>query len=62
MDKPIDLQVVRNERKEPCPYCGEAEHKTPLMCPRIAYITAYSDNECVDIHFWGESDGPDVAA
>ena len=59
--KVTDLEVVRGEKQEPCPYCGEPEHKTPLMCPRIAYITVYADNQSCDI-FFRDDDGPDLAA
>ena len=64
MAKVTDLEVVRAERKEPCPYCGKEEHVTPFACPSVSGITAYANIEQVDIHFWpaeGDSDGP-VAA
>lgn len=52
MAKPIDLEVVRSERKEHCPFCGDEEHKVPLLCPRISGVTLSDDGSVVEIHFW----------
>lgn len=59
--KVVDLEAERNERKEPCPYCGAEAHAAPLACPRVSGITVYKDNDCCDIQFWPPDDGP-VAA
>ena len=50
----VDMEVIRGEKKDPCPYCGEEEHKVPLACPRINGITLWGDPaspEAIDIHF-----------
>ncbi len=64
MSDPVNLEVVRAERKETCPYCGKPEHAGPLLCPRIESITIYAGNQETDIHFWPDfdPDDPNVAA
>lgn len=49
--EPTDLSVIRGEKKEPCLYCGEEAHKTPLMCKRIAHIEI-EDGCITGISFW----------
>ena len=50
MDKPVSLEVVRGNRKEPCLYCGKEEHPSPLACPRISCIFLSADGhiECIE--------------
>jgi len=35
MTAPVDLSVIRDERKERCMFCGQAEHFITLACPRV---------------------------
>jgi hypothetical protein len=47
----VGMEVVRGDKKEPCLYCGQDEHKTPLACPRIAHVTI--EDGCISgISFW----------
>ena len=35
MTAPVDLSVIRGERKERCMFCGQPEHFITLACPRV---------------------------
>jgi len=38
MTAPVDLSVIRGERKERCMFCGQAEHFITLACPRVEAV------------------------
>ena len=48
-----DITSIKGGRKEPCLYCGRAEHATLLACPRIAMVHIDPDTACITgISFW----------
>lgn len=63
--KPIDLGKAREERKAPCDYCGEEEHKGAFQCPRIKSVTFDNEQDTVTVRLYGSidipGDGPRVA-
>lgn len=55
MDKVTDLEVIRGEKKQPCLYCGEGPHTTPLACPRIAHVQIDPEEGTITgISFWDD--------
>ena len=61
MTDPVNLEMRRGGKKDPCPYCGEPEHVTPLACPRIKVLTIYAENDCMEIEFRDEWEPPKLA-
>jgi len=71
MSKPIDLAIIRAERREFCPYCTKPAHMFPTACPRVRRVWYYDPdewgNQAVEsIALWPtgleEEDGSDDAA
>ena len=58
----VELRSIEGGKKEPCPYCGHAEHPVPLACPRIKAVTIYEDGDCMEIEFHDERPTPITAA
>lgn len=46
----ISLVDKRKARASLCDFCGEPDHKTPLMCPRILKIKYGEDGE-ITVYF-----------
>lgn len=56
-----DFDVLKGDRKEPCGYCGQPAHATPLACPRIKAVTLYNGGETVEIEFRADWQPEDAA-
>lgn len=63
--KAVDLGKAREERKPPCEYCGQEEHKGSFQCPRIKSVKYDNENDTITVYLHGPvhlpGDGPGVA-
>jgi hypothetical protein len=49
--EPTSLEVIRGNKKVPCPYCGGPPHKTPFACPRIQGVHYGEDGSVAGVEF-----------
>lgn len=56
-----ELRTIEGHKREPCAYCGQDPHPTPLACPRIKSITIYEGAECMEIEFRDPPPDPEAA-
>jgi hypothetical protein len=56
----VELEAVRNEKKEKCDYCGSPEHgEAAFACPRIRSVTFDNETDEVTIRLW-HPDSPSI--